>query len=121
QLWEAKKYGARVALYGRMINHAEHQLTFIEHLRALADGHMPPAEAVRSYHGALARLNIRPYRALEDDLRATLRAVDYGETKATSGVTESARSGPPAEPDFTKMTQAEKVAWNLQRWKRILG
>ena len=34
QLWEAKKHGARAALYGRMINNSEHQLTFIEHLRA---------------------------------------------------------------------------------------
>ena len=33
QLWEAKKYGARAALYGRMINNSEHQLSFIEHLR----------------------------------------------------------------------------------------
>ena len=60
QLWEAKKYGARVALYGRMINNAEHQLSFIEHLRALADGQIEPAEAVRSYHAALARLQLRP-------------------------------------------------------------
>jgi len=29
QLWEAKKYGARVALYGRMINNSEHQGAFI--------------------------------------------------------------------------------------------
>ena len=58
QLWEAKKYGARVALYGRMINNAEHQLTFIEHLRALADDHLLPAEAVRSYHAALAKFGI---------------------------------------------------------------
>ena len=33
-LWEAKKYGARVALYGRKINNAEHQLTFVTYLRA---------------------------------------------------------------------------------------
>ena len=29
-LWEAKKYGARVALFGRKINNAEHQLTFVQ-------------------------------------------------------------------------------------------
>jgi hypothetical protein len=23
--------------------------------------------------------------------------------------------------DFIKMSQAEKVAWNLDRWRRILG
>ena len=74
QLWEAKKYGARVALYGRMINNSEHQLTFIEHLRGLADGQLEPAEAVRSYHAALRRLQIRPYRSLEDDLRPSRAA-----------------------------------------------
>ena len=73
QLWEAKKYGARVALYGRMINNAEHQLTFIEHLRKLADGVIEPLEAVRSYHAALQRLKIRPYRRLDDDLQQTQR------------------------------------------------
>ena len=125
QLWEAKKYGARVALYGRMINNAEHQLTFIEHLRALADGHLQPVEAVRSYHAALARLGVRPYRKLEDDLQSTLRAAAYGATKPASPAPGKAspdgQGGRPAEPDFTKMSQAEKVAWNLERWKRILG
>jgi hypothetical protein len=124
QLWEAKKYGARVALYGRMINHAEHQLTFIEHLRALADGHLQPAEAVRSYHAALTRLGIRPYRKLEDDLQATLRGAAYGAkpgSPAVANVVKATEPGRAEEPDFTKMSQAEKVAWNLERWKRILG
>jgi hypothetical protein len=125
QLWEAKKYGARVALYGRMINNAEHQLTFIEHLRALADGHLQPVEAVRSYHAALARLGIRPYRKLDDDLQSTLRAAAYGGTKPLAPppakVADARQAGQPAEPDFTKMSQAEKLAWNQQRWKRILG
>ena len=125
QLWEAKKHGARVALYGRMINNAEHQLTFIEHLRALADGHLQPAEAVRSYHAALARIGVRPYRKLEDDLLSSPRAAAYGGAKPASPEPASAakarRSAKPAEPDFTKMSQAEKVAWNLDRWKRILG
>jgi hypothetical protein len=127
QLWEAKKYGARVALYGRMINNAEHQLTFIEHLRALADGNMQPAEAVRSYHGALAKFGIRPYRSLEDDLRSTLRAGAYGGTSsAPRPASQGTGANRPAAvsaspPDFAKMTPAEKVAWNLARWKRILG
>jgi len=73
QLWEAKKYGARVALYGRMINNCEHQLSFIQHLRWLADGEVTdPAEAVRSYHGALQELKIEPFLALDDDLKQTL-------------------------------------------------
>jgi hypothetical protein len=66
-LWEAKKYGARVALFGRKINTAEHQLSFVEQLRALADGNTTPAEAVMAYHGALAKLGIKPTRSLADD------------------------------------------------------
>src|SRR5690606_27723364 len=36
QLWEARKYGARAALYGRKINNSEHQLAFIEFLHRIA-------------------------------------------------------------------------------------
>ena len=71
-LWEAKKYGARAAIFGRKINNAEHQLSFIKHLRALADGHIEPAEAVRSYHSELAKLKIAPHRVLADDLKPSL-------------------------------------------------
>ncbi|TWU29282.1 hypothetical protein [Bythopirellula polymerisocia] len=72
QLWEARKYGAKAALYGRMINESEHQLTFIQHLRWLADAEMTdPKEAVRSYHGSLAKLGIEPFRDLESDLRTS--------------------------------------------------
>ncbi|NQU22897.1 MAG: hypothetical protein HQ567_16595 [Candidatus Nealsonbacteria bacterium] len=112
QLWEAKKYGARVALYGRMINNSEHQPTFIRHLRALADGQIEPHEAVRSYHAELAKLNVAPYRSLDEDLQATQRAGAY----SGSGQPVSA-----AEPDFSKMTLQEKIAWNRERWNRILG
>jgi hypothetical protein len=72
QLWEARKYGARAALYGRMISVAEHQPSLIEQLRAIADGHTQPAEAVRAYHGRLQQLKICPVRSLEDDLERTL-------------------------------------------------
>ncbi len=78
QLWEAKKYGARVALYGRMINNSEHQPSFIQHLRWLADGHLDdPAEAVRSYHATLGKMGFSPFRSLEDDLAKTGRAAAY--------------------------------------------
>lgn len=66
-LWEAKKYGARAALFGRKINTAEHQLSFVEQLRALADGATTPPEAVKAYHGALKKLGIAPLRSLADD------------------------------------------------------
>lgn len=126
-LWEAKKYGARVALYGRKINNSEHQLSFIEHLRAVADDQIEPAEAVKSYHGALQRLGIHPHRSLADDLQQTETASSYG------GKSSSARKPRPSRPtstqtaqsvetpDFSKMTQAEKNQWNLDRWKRIVG
>jgi len=68
-IWESKKHGARAALFGRKINNAEHQLSFIEHLRAIADGQFEPAEAVRSYHSRLTKLGIAPHRALADDLK----------------------------------------------------
>ncbi|MEX0643356.1 MAG: hypothetical protein WD468_11675 [Pirellulales bacterium] len=66
-LWEAKRHGARAALFGRKINNAEHQPTFVRHLRALADDELQPEEAVRSYHGELAKLKIAPHRSLAED------------------------------------------------------
>jgi hypothetical protein len=71
-LWEAKKHGARAALFGRKINNAEHQLSFVAQLRALADGTIEPAEAVRAYHGELEKFRIKPHRALADDLSPSL-------------------------------------------------
>ena len=124
-LWEAKKYGARVALYGRKINNAEHQLSFVKYLRAVADDQLKPAEAVRAYHGDLQQLGIPPQRSLEDDLQSTETAEQLcgqngsGEPPAALASTAGRRYGV-EEPDFSKMTQAEKVQWNLDRWKRIL-
>jgi hypothetical protein len=71
QLWEARRHGARAALYGRMINNAEDQQSFIVQLRALADGQTDPYDAVRSYHADLARIGVRPQRSLDDDLQLT--------------------------------------------------
>lgn len=150
QLAEAKKYGARVALYGRMINNAENQHAFIQHLRWIADGDVTdPADAVRSYHAMLEKLGVKPYRSLNDDLTPTRRYESYGgssaavpsEAKAArpsdakggekiakpqagngakplSGVAP-AKVGGGAEPDFSKMTAAEKVAWNRAKWNRV--
>ena len=70
-LWEAKKHGARAALFGRKINNAEDQLTFVEILRAIADGQSGPEEAVRDYHGRLQKAGIQPNRELEEDLKLT--------------------------------------------------
>ncbi len=136
-LHDAKKYGARVALFGRKINNSEHQLTFVKYLRAIADGEIAPVEAVRAYHGDLQRLGIRPVRSLDEDLQATETATSYsGTSKPAAGkppvpiATTGGGAGTPtygapaygvADPDFSKMTTAEKTQWNLERWKRILG
>ena len=131
-LWEAKKYGARVALYGRKINNAEHQLGFIYYLRMIADGNIMPEEATRSYHADLKRLGIPSRRTLEDDLVATETSDSYsaqsgGKTKVLSspGISHNAANSslysPEQEPDFSTMTTAEKTQYNLERWKRIIG
>ena len=125
QLWEARKYGARAALYGRMINGAEHQASFIRHLRALADGQVQPAEAVRSYHSDLAKEKISAHRPLEEDLQSIARFGAYsgsGTPVTGSAMVCGAKDNPQdSTPDFSKMTNAEKIAWNRARWKRILG
>jgi len=133
-LWEAKKYGARVALFGRKINNAEHQLTFVRYLRAVADDELGPEEAVRAYHGDLQKLGLRPLRPLDEDLRLTQTATSYagtsrpGAKRRSRGAAGASAAGScpaaasdSAEPDFSKMTPAEKARWNLERWKRIIG
>ncbi|MEX0775312.1 MAG: hypothetical protein WD042_06305 [Phycisphaeraceae bacterium] len=133
QLWEARRYGARAALYGRMINNSEDQATFIQHLRWLADGELnDPAEAVRSYHAALEKVGLRPYRALKEDLTATLRGSAYGSGAgaghpgqarrlAWPGLKAVAKPQADETPEFSKMTAGEKIAWNRARWNRLLG
>jgi hypothetical protein len=85
-LAEAKKYGARAALFGRKINNSEHQLTFVSFLRAIADGQMTPEDAVKAYHGELGRLGIKPYRPLKDDMELTTTATSYAGSRAIVAV-----------------------------------
>ncbi|WP_058327812.1 hypothetical protein [Sinorhizobium sp. Sb3] len=70
-VWQAEKFGARLALFGRKINMAEHQPTFIKWMRAVADGHARPAEAICGYHGDLANLGLTADRSVDDDLLIT--------------------------------------------------
>jgi len=70
-LQEARRHGARAALFGRKINASEHQLTFVRYLRVIADGELAAADAVRAYHADLARLGIKPRLPLSDDLALT--------------------------------------------------
>jgi hypothetical protein len=145
-LAEAKKYGARVALFGRKINNAENQLAFVHFLRLIADGEVGPEEAVKAYHGVLQALGVKPHRSLADDMVLQTNVMNYGGTgtvisvpQASNGQAkrekaacackcaceEKARSA--SEPvtngavDFTKMTAAQKVAYHKAKWDRILG
>ncbi|MBP1636567.1 MAG: hypothetical protein H6Q10_3141 [Acidobacteria bacterium] len=68
---EARRHGARAALFGRKINRSEHQLTFVRWLRAIADGRIEAADACRSYHADLERIGVRPFRPLAEDLQLT--------------------------------------------------
>lgn len=76
-LHDARRHGARVALFGRKINHSEHPLTFIHYLRMITDEGLDPAEAVRAYHADLIRLGVRPLRTLVDDLSLTAQVMRY--------------------------------------------
>jgi hypothetical protein len=75
---DAKRHGARVALFGRKINAAEHQLAFVTILRAVADGELAAEEGVKAYHGELVKLGVRPHRPLEADLARSSTASAYG-------------------------------------------
>jgi hypothetical protein len=129
-LAEAKKYGARVALFGRKINNAENQLAFIRFLRWLADGDITPEEAVKAYHGVLQHLGLKPHRPLDKDMELHTSVMSYGGS-ATTSLPARVPTAPVAEangkahrlvePDFGKMTTAEKIAYQRERWQRILG
>ncbi|MCL6502586.1 MAG: hypothetical protein K6T86_07865 [Pirellulales bacterium] len=120
---EAQKYGARVALFGRKINNAEHQLAFIEFLRLIVERVISPEEAVRAYHGVLERLGIRPHRRLEDDLVLHTGVMSYGGSSVTvpAKLPPTPSAGPSPQPDFQRMSQAEKRAWQQARRDRIFG
>lgn len=74
---EARRHGARVALFGRKINLSEHPLSFIRYLRAIVEESITPEEAVRAYHGDLQRLGIEPQRPLDSDLQLTTQIMRY--------------------------------------------
>ncbi|MEX2672154.1 MAG: hypothetical protein WD294_08610 [Phycisphaeraceae bacterium] len=141
QLHDARKHGARAALYGRKINHSEHQLTFVRYLRALADDEIKPDEAVKAYHGDLQRLSIQPYRSLEEDMKLTVTATAYGGTKTAVAV-DGGRPAPAAHsaaanisnnghasvsnngsdrPDFAAMSSADRIAYHRARLDRRFG
>jgi hypothetical protein len=77
-VYEAKRYGARVALFGRKINAAEDQLSFVHYLRLVADDQIVPAEAVKAYHATLQTMHLNPRRSLDRDLELTSSFANYG-------------------------------------------
>ncbi|MGA2244197.1 MAG: hypothetical protein ABSH48_04270 [Verrucomicrobiota bacterium] len=137
---DAQKYGARVALYGRKINHAEHPLAFIEMLRLITDGKITPEEAVRAYHGVLQARAIEPRHSLKEDLKTTDPAMSYDGSATRRGVVEirnnplaraesesagssSARQSAAKDwpkladgsPDFARMNSAQRLAYDATR------
>lgn len=104
---DAQKYGARVALFGRKINNAEHQLAFIEMLRLITDGRISPEEAVRAYHGVLQGQKIRPHRPLQDDLRLTDQSMSY-DGNAVRRATAEVRKNPLASSNPSRSTENPK-------------
>jgi hypothetical protein len=72
-LEDARRHGARAALFGRRIKDSEHPLTFVRQLREIADGQIDADEACRSYHAELDRLGITPHRPWAQDAELTLR------------------------------------------------
>jgi len=70
-LTAAQRGGARLVLFGRKINLAEDPLALVALMKRLVDGEVGPEEAVRAYHGELARSGTPPLRPLEDDLEIT--------------------------------------------------
>ncbi|MCW0220581.1 MAG: hypothetical protein OJI67_19800 [Prosthecobacter sp.] len=77
-LYDAKKHGARVALFGRKINLAEHPLAMVELLRSVADDKISPKEAVKLYHDRLQKEGIRSFRPLREDLKPAPVLNRYG-------------------------------------------
>jgi hypothetical protein len=139
---DAQKYGARVALFGRKINNAEHQLAFIEMLRLITDGRISPEEAVRAYHGVLQGKKITPKLPLEKDLELTDQAMSYGGSGRVSvniprnplhsgtangapsrGTTDGAAWPVLANgrPDFEQMNPLQRRAYDQQRLTRKFG
>lgn len=144
---DAQKYGARVALFGRKINNAEHQLAFIEMLRLITDGRISPEEAVRAYHNILQGKAIKPHRPLEKDLELTDQAMSY-DSSATKRATVTVANNPlptapsrakssasaangkhngewpkraDGSPDFGTMTSSQRLAYDSARLQRRYG
>jgi hypothetical protein len=113
---EAQKYGARVALFGRKINQAEHPLAFIEMLRRIVEREISPEEAVRAYHGVLQSVGVAPLRKLEDDMQLTSGVTSYG---GSNGRTITTGRAP--EKSAPTSNHNSRVAEQLARIRQRFG
>ncbi|MEQ1852913.1 MAG: hypothetical protein ABMA01_15140 [Chthoniobacteraceae bacterium] len=124
---EAQKYGARVALFGRKINNAEHPLAFIEMLRRIVEHGIAPEEAVRAYHGVLQATGIPPQRKLEEDMQLTSGIMSYGGSGATivkPAGAPAGRKADPGKPDALPVVEngsRARVEAQLARLRQRLG
>lgn len=74
---EAKKYGARAAIFGRRIKNSEDPLLFIELLRELVSSDILPKQAVEKYHEGLSKNQIDPIRSFSDDCQLVTPSLNY--------------------------------------------
>ncbi len=126
---DSQKYGARVALFGRKINNAEHQLAFIEMLRLITDGMVGPEEAVRAYHGVLQRKGIKPHRPLDEDLKLTDQAMSYDGSAArrekveivNNPVSSAKPSAPVPTVDCPPKAAVKAGVGELDAWPILAG
>src|SRR5437762_6396387 len=95
-LEEAKKHGARAALFGRKINNSEHQLAFVRFLHAIANDQISAEEAVKAYHGQLEKLKIKPIRSPKEDMQLTSTATSYAGAGNQVNVPAVAQASRPA-------------------------
>lgn len=70
-LSQGEKAGARVALFGRKINLAESPLDLVSLFRPVLESAITPEQAVREYHGILAKKKLASKLPLEKDLVIT--------------------------------------------------
>jgi hypothetical protein len=70
-LHQAEKSGGRVSLFGRKIKLAESPLDLLTFFPPVIARDLTPQEAVKAYHGVLAKKGLRPVRSLEDDQKIT--------------------------------------------------
>jgi DhnA family fructose-bisphosphate aldolase class Ia len=68
---QSEKHGGRVALFGRKINFAESPLELVRLMRAVIEGNMKSADAVKAYHDYLAKHKLAADRDLKTDIEIT--------------------------------------------------